>query len=129
MSGVAVAVMPAILLVAAGPALEAPASAVASSAAIAATIAATVGASAPTAAVPAAAAKRPLETGARIAAYARGLAREFAERFRSLSRNARACFTRKQNNAIVNKGGSVIAAFVRMLAGFAVPFMCFMRLV
>src|ERR1700751_3700719 len=121
MSGVAVAVMPAILLVAAaaGAALEAPASA----------IAATVGASAPTAAVPATAAKRPLETGARIAAYARGLAREFAEWFRSLSRNTCACFTRKQNNAIVNKGGSVIAAFVRMSAGCAVPFMRFMRLV
>jgi hypothetical protein len=92
MSGVAV--MPAILLVAAatGPAFEAPASAVASSAAIAAT----VGAPAPAAALPAtAAAERPLETGAGIAAYARGLAREFAERFRRLARNTRACFTGK----------------------------------
>jgi hypothetical protein len=93
MSGVAVAVMPAILLVAAatGPAFESAASAVASSAAIATT----VGASAPATAVPAAAAKRPLETGAGIAADARGLAREFSQRFRSLPRNARACFTRK----------------------------------
>ena len=88
------AVMPAILLVAAatGPAFEAPASAVASPAAIAAT----VGAPAPAAAVPAtAAAERPLETGAGIAAYARGLARKFSGRFRSLPRNARACLTWK----------------------------------
>ena len=91
------AVMPAILLVAAatGPAFEAPASAVASSAAFAATFAATVGAPASATAVPAAAAKRPLETGAGIAADACGLAREFSQRFRSLARNACACFSRE----------------------------------
>ena len=97
MSGVAVAVMPAILLVAAatGPAFEAPASAVAASSPVTATISATLRASASAAAIPSATAERPLETGAGIAAYTRGLAWKFAKRFRSLPRNAYPCFTWK----------------------------------
>ena len=93
----AVAMMPTTLLIATAtwPAFEAPASAVAASSPVTATISATVRASASAAAIPSATAERPLETGAGIAAYTRGLAWKFAKRFRSLPRNARTCFTWK----------------------------------
>jgi hypothetical protein len=74
MSVAGMALMPAILLEAAasGPAFETAAPAVAPSAAIASAI------RTPTAAaVSTATAERPLETRTRIAAHARGLAREF----------------------------------------------------
>ncbi len=97
MSGMAMTMMAAILLIATatGPALEAPASAISASAAVATAISATVRASPPATAVTAATSERSLETGAGIAAYARGLAREFAERFRRLSGNTGACFAGK----------------------------------
>ena len=89
------AVVSAILLAAAaGPAFEAPASAVTASATIWAAIATTVGASA-SSAVPAAAAERALETGTGVAADARRLAREFRKRFLRLTRSPRTCFAWK----------------------------------
>jgi hypothetical protein len=107
----------AVLLIAAtatGPALEASPPPVAAPAAVSAAFRTPTPPS--TITVPAATAERTLKTRTWIAAtHSDGLARKFAERFRSLSGNPRTCFARQQNYTIVHEGRCL---FVCMLPGF-----------
>src|SRR5271165_5225352 len=129
------AMMPAMLLMAAataaaGPPFETPAPA---TVATPATVSAAFWAPAPAAAIaiPSAASKRPLETGARIAATdASGLAWKFTERFKRSAGicNPRAGFARQQNYTVVHKRWG-LANFLGVFFMFVMCFVSFVSCV